>query len=137
MSACQEEHMRQLADDPQNTVYKTEYEHHEAWSVARLRPLLERLAARVSAFPEEACDFTVRKTCLDDPEVLAFQRVHPQLYWQITDRARVRDKRFKESLGAMLIILEKRERGDVAPEQADAMATQAVMAAVQQCQSAP
>ena len=132
------ERLERLAQEKNTSVYKVKHDKlHEPWPVNRLRPVLERLAARVVSFGDDVDDFTVRKTCIDeDKEVLAFQRDHTQLYWLLTDRKMVKEERFRNAMKGLLQIREKVEAGDVDDSgegegsEADAMATRTVLAAL-------
>lgn len=130
--AYHREHLERLASRPNTTVFAPEHEFtHDAWKVARLRPVLEGLAARVAAFDADVSDFAVRKQCLDDPEVLAFQRQHPKFYWLLTDRKLVRDETFRGVVAGFLQVRERVESGEVPDgHEADALATRGVMAAL-------
>ena len=64
------------------------------------------MAQRVTGFAEDVSDF--------GPEDMhsgqggaRFQRDHPQLFWLLTDRKMVRDRRLQQALGAMLTVKEK------------------------------
>ena len=93
--------------------------------------MLEPLASRVAAFGDDVDDFTLRKTCLDDPETLAFQRRHPKLYWMVTDRKLIKEDKFRNAVKGLLTVRERVEVGDVSDEhEADAMATRTVLAAM-------
>ena len=132
VGAYEEERLRALAQKPNTTVLKVEHDHkHAVWPVAKLRPLLERLAERVTTFDESVSDFTVRKTCLDDPEILAFKRDHLNLFMMVTDRKMVREDRFRNAVKALLAVREQVEKGEAEEGQdADARATRAVLAAL-------
>jgi hypothetical protein len=70
---------------------------------------------------------------MQDEEVLDFQRQHPQLFWLLTDRKMVNDKRFQQALGAMFKVKEKVENGDIQEgHDADALATSSIVSALQQ-----
>ena len=97
-----------------------------------VRPVLSTIARRVASFGDEVDDFVVRKTCMsEDAEVLAFQRKHPKLYWLVTDRALMRQERYRNALGGLLGVRDRVESGAL-PEgqEADATATSTVMAAL-------
>lgn len=133
VGAYEADRLQALADQGK-TVYTVKHDHlHDPWPVARLQPLLERLAKRVTTgFADDVDDFTVRKTCLhEDAEVLAFQRDHPKLYYIVTDRKLVREARFREAVTGLLHVRGKVEAGEVADgNDADAMATRSVLAAL-------
>ena len=130
---CEKERLEELSQRPNTTVYKTEYDSsHEPWEAKRLRNVAEMLARRVADFDESVSDFKLRKTCMEDGEVLLFQRNHPKLFWLLTDRKMVSDKRFKLALGAMFKVKEKVENGDVqGGRDADALATSGIVSALQ------
>ena len=126
--------LRDKANQPNTTVYETTYTStHTPWTSATLRPLLERLATRVTAFAPDVDDFVVRKTCLDDPEVCRFQKAHPKLYWMVTDRAVICKPENRQAISALVELRAKVERGELRDgEEANAAATQAVLAALNQ-----
>ena len=73
----------------------------------------------------------MRKTCLDDPEVLAFQRRHPKFYWLLTDRALVKTTGLRDVVRGFLAVRERVESGEVVEgRDADALATRAVLTAL-------
>ena len=82
VAEAQRERMRKLAEDPRNVVLEVNHDEVvEAWPAARVRAVLERIVARITSdeFAPDDSDFKVRKACLDDEEILAFQRQHPKL----------------------------------------------------------
>jgi hypothetical protein len=133
VGAYQQERLRELAQKPNTSVLQVEHDSvRDPWPVARLRPVMEGLLARVLAFDASTSDFVVRKTCLDDAETLEFQRAHPKLYWSLTDREQMRQKKARDAVTAMLRVREKVESGEVTDaHEADALATRTVMAALQ------
>ena len=132
VKAFQEQHLRELSERPNTQVLQVKHDFkHDPWPVSRLRPVLEALTARVLAFGDDVPDFTVRKTCLDDPETLAFQRHHPKFYWLLTDRSIMKEQKSRDAITGMLYVREEVEKGNVPDEQeADAMATRTVMEAL-------
>ena len=134
VGAYQKERLQKLAEKPNTSVLEVNHDStHEPWKAERLRGAVEDIAERASAFPDDVVDFTVRKTLLDDPETLAFKKDHPKLYWMLTDRKMLKDARFRQALGGMLKLREQVEAGVVAEgNEADALATQSVVAALQQ-----
>lgn len=127
-AALEEERLRELASRPNTTVYRAQHDDvDEAWKVATLRPVIERLTARVKAFGDDVSDFTVRKECLDDEEILAFQRRHPNMYWMLTDRKMVADANFVKIMHDFVRVRQRVERGDIGSQEADALATEAVL----------
>ena len=133
IAAYQKERLRELASRPNTTVLDVEHDHHhDPWPVSRLRPVLERLTARVLSTPEDVSDFVLRKQCLEDEEVLAFQRNHPKFYWLLTDRKIMREPKHRDAITGMLYIRGEVEKGNVANgHEADAMATRTVIEALQ------
>ena len=133
VNAYEKKRLEELSERPNTTVLTVEHDFvNEPWPVSRLRPLLERLAKRVTEFPDETDDFVVRKTCLDDPEVLEFQRMHPKLYWMLTDRKLVKEEKFRNAVNGLLLVRRKVEVGEVeSGQEADGMATQTVLASLQ------
>ena len=133
VNAYEKKRLEELSERPNTTVLTVEHDFvNEPWPVSRLRPLLERLAKRVTEFPDETDDFVVRKTCLDDPEVLEFQRMHPKLYWMLTDRKLVKEEKFRNAVNGLLLVRRKVEVGEVeSGQEADGMATRTVLASLQ------
>ena len=132
VQAHHQERLRELAERPNTTVLTVEYDDkHDPWPVERVRPMMERLVARVLSFGDEVDDFRVRKTCLDDPEVLAFQRQHPKLYWMLSDRKLMREERCRSAITGLLHVRSKVQSGEVTDEhEADGLATRTVLAAL-------
>jgi hypothetical protein len=131
VGAFQRSRLEQLAAQPNTTVYEPTFASvREAWRTDEVRPLLERIATRVTAFPPETADFVVRKTCLDDPDILRFQRAHPKLYSMVTDRKMVQEPKFRATIAAMLEVRTRVEKGLIPPEEADAAATKAIITAL-------
>ena len=131
VAAFERQRLEALAAQPNTTVYEPTFTSvRDAWETDTVRPLLERLATRVAAFPADVDDFVVRKTCLEDPETLRFQRAHPRLYHMVTDRKMVAEPRFRATISAMLEVRARVERGDVPAHEADAAATKAIVAAL-------
>lgn len=130
--AYQRAHLEELASRPNTVVYEPVHDRvAEPWKVASLRPLCERLVARVLGFAADTDHFVVAKTCLDDAEVLEFQRAHPKMYWMMTDRALMAERKYRDAITGLLFVREEVERGAVAEgNDADAMATKAVVAAL-------
>lgn len=133
VKAMHDAHLRELADRKNTTVFTVKHDvEHEPWESRRLRGVMESLTARVLAFDDAVDDFTVRKTCIDDAETLAFQRDHPKFYWMLTDRKVMRDERARNAVTGLLFVHEQVESGVVAGEEANASATKTVLAALQQ-----
>ena len=134
VQAFETERLRQLSEKKNTTVLTVQHDFvHDPWPEPRLRGVMEPLVARVLAFDPSVSDFAVRKACIADaPEVLAFQRRHPKMYWMLTDRAVMRDERSRKAITGMLYVRKQVETGAVAEgHDADAMATKTVLAALQ------
>lgn len=124
------EHLRQLSEAPNTTVYTVAHDAvHEPWPPARLKRAIETLTRKVTEFGSDADDFVVRKECLKDPEVLAFQRDHPRTYWMLTDRALANNPQAKQALIAMLHVHARLRANEITEQEADAAATSAVVQA--------
>lgn len=135
VGAFERERLEALAEKRNTTVLTVEHDEvRDPWPTARVRPVLERLAARVAAAPDDADNFRLRKACVaDDEEARDFQRAHPKLFWMVTDAKMVREARFRNALAGLLRVREQVERGEV-PEgrDADALATRTVLGALQE-----
>ena len=118
--------LEELASKPNTVVYDVEYDSvAEAWPASRVERVIETVYRRITEdLAEESCDFKVRKYCLKDEEVLAFQRRHPKLYWMITDREKMKEPKYRGAITAMVEVRKRVERGEI-PEgkEADAAAT--------------
>jgi hypothetical protein len=123
--------LEELAARPNTVVYEASHDVvAEPWSAERAKAVMESVVKRVLAFDYAVSDFCVRKTCLDDPEALAFQRRHPKLYWLLTDRALMRQDKYRSALTALLAVRGRVEAGSVSTEEADAVATRTVLGAL-------
>lgn len=128
-----EARMQDLADQPNTTVLKTEYDiRHEPWKSTRLRSVLEKIVKAVMDSSPDEDGFRLRKRLMtEDNEVLQFQRHHPQMYWAVTDRRLMEQEKYRNAVTAMLLVKEKVERGEVAANhEADGMATSAIVKAL-------
>lgn len=133
VQAFENERLRRLSEKGNTTVLTVQHDFiNDPWSERRLRDVMEPLVARVLSFDGSVSDFTLRKTCMEDPEVLAFQRQHPKMYWMLTDRTIMGDERSRKAITGMLYVRKQVESGAVAEgQEADAMATKTVLAALQ------
>lgn len=141
VESVHKDHLRQLSERPNTTVLTVEHDvKNDPWSAARLRTVMESITTRTLATPAEVNDFALRKKLLSEDvyggvpasEVLSFQRQHPKMYWLLTDRTIMCDKKSREVITGMLFIRDEIERGNVAEgEEADAMATRTVITAMQ------
>ena len=105
---------------------------HEPWSADRVAAVCETILSRsVSDFDPKDHDFTVRRTLLDDPEILAFKKCHPKLFQTVTDRTLMKDPKYRGTIQSLLDVRRRVETGEL-PENgvADAAATQAVVTAL-------
>ena len=112
---------------------------HEPWKVRDLTPVFEDIARRIfSDFSAETPDFVVRKTLLQDPTVLRFQRHHPQLYYTLTDRKLMRDPKYRGTLAHMLRVRAEIEAGRVpSDERGDALGMQTIVQSLLPTDEAP
>ena len=131
VGAYENERLKELADQPNTTVYTVNHDaKHDPWKPKRLKRVIERLSSRVREFAPEVDDFTLRKQCLDDEEILNFQRDHPKTYWMLTDRALANNPKAHAAVVAMLGIHSQLRSGNLSEQEADAAATSAVMNAL-------
>lgn len=103
---------------------------HEPWSVRDLNNVFENIVGRIfSDFSDTDSDFTVRKTLItDDKCILKFQRDHPRLYYVLTDRKLMADRKYRSTICNMLRVRAEIECGRCpGDERGDAVATQAIM----------
>lgn len=130
--AYEQQRLDELSKRPNTTVLTVEHDAtHDPWPADRLKTLMEQLVGRVLAFGDDVDDFRVRKTCLDDPETLAFQRTHPKLYWMLTDRKLMAEERCRTAITGLLHVRSQVDAGKVTnTRDADAMATRTVLAAL-------
>lgn len=133
VQAFENERLRRLSEKKNTTVLTVQHDFvNDPWTEKRLRDVMEPLVARVLSFDDGVSDFALRKTCMEDPEVLAFQRQHPKMYWMLTDRKIMSDKRSRKAITGMLYVRRQVESGAVSEgNDADAMATKTVLAALQ------
>ena len=133
VKAFQEDKLRKLAEKPNTTVFTVKHDEiNKPWPVKRVRKVLENIAKRVNTeFSESDSDFKVRKKCLDDSEILEFQRKHPKLYWMVTDREKMKNEKYRSAVSALLEVKMRVERGDIPDgNEADAAATRTVIDAL-------
>lgn len=135
VAAFHKEKLKRLSEQSNTTVYTVSHDTvADAWPVQRVRAVLESIATRLQTEfrGSDVSDFTVRKTCLSDPEVLAFQRQHPKLYWMVTDREKMKESKYRAVIAALLEVRSRVEKGHIADgEEADAAATRTVIDALQ------
>jgi len=132
IAQMQREEAERLAAQPNTEVLEVKYASiNDPWPAARLRKVCDRLMKRVlEEFSADASDFLVRKTCLDDEEILTFYRSHPKLYTMLTDRKLLNDpkKPAQTVLNGFLDLRQTIDSGIVAEgKEADAMANKIVM----------
>lgn len=131
VEAVHAERLRELSERPNTEVLTVEHDAtHDPWPPRRLRNVMESITQRAVSTPREAeDDVRLRKRLLDeDPEVLAFQRHHPKLYYVVTDRTLMADPRYRNAIKSMLHIRDEVARGTVGEgQEADAMATSAIV----------
>lgn len=102
---------------------------HQPWKATELTTVFEDIVRRIfDDFCEDEADFVVRKSLLKDPTILRFQRAHPKLYYVLTDRALMRQDKYRATLGHMLRVRADIEGGRLPDdERGDAAATQAIV----------
>lgn len=136
VAEAQRERMRKLAEDPRNVVLEVNHDEVvEAWPAARVRAVLERIVARITSdeFAPDDSDFKVRKACLDDEEILAFQRRHKKLYWVVTDRRMMKQDKYRNALRGMLGLRDEIDAGRLQDgDFASAQATRVVVDALRE-----
>ena len=135
VSALHKQRLQELANKPNTTVFTVNHDQiTTAWKAERVAVVLESLACRLQTEFEDTTqfsDFYVRKKCLEDKEVLDFQRQHPKLYWMVTDREKMKDDKYRAAVSALLEVRRRVERGDVKDgEEADAAATRTIVDAL-------
>jgi hypothetical protein len=118
--------------DPRAKVLELSHDSvREPWPSDRLERVFNSIVRRIYEFPADSHDFTVRKSLLAEGEILEFQRAHPRLYYVLTDRAMMRETRYRDVLKKMLLLRQGVETGGVAAdERADAVATQIVVSSL-------
>ena len=131
MQALHQDRLQELADNGAQVLIPQHDTVRDPWPVERLRPVMEKLVAKSLSFRGTEDDFAVRKQCLEDTEIQAFQRAHPKLYWLLTDRSKMRDSKARDVINAFLSLREQVERGAMSPTDSDAHATRAVMTNLQ------
>lgn len=135
VSAFHQQKLQELADKPNTTVFTVNHDQvSTAWQAKRVSNVLESIAGRLQIEfqdNDKFSDFYVRKKCLEDGEVLQFQRQHPKLYWMVTDREKMKDVKYRAAVSALLEVRRRVESGDVKDgEEADAAATRTVIDAL-------
>jgi hypothetical protein len=126
VASYQREHLQKLADSGAK-VYEPKFDERPAWKAARLRAVFERLATRVTAYDASIPDFTVRKELLEDKEFLEFYRGHQKLYYELTDRNKLADSKFRSAFSLMLATMAKIEAGKMSKEEADGFITKQIV----------
>ena len=131
VAAYQTEKLKKLAEKPNTTVFTVKHDQvTTAWPSKRVKSAVETIARKIHAEftdTEKFSDFCVRKECMKDPEVLAFQRQHPKLYWMVTDREKMKEQKYRDVVGAMIELRHRVESGQVKDgEEADATATRVI-----------
>lgn len=132
VGAYEKERLEELSNQPNTTVYSVKHDAtHDPWRPKRLKRVIERISTRVREFSSDVDDFTLRKRCLDDGEILAFQRDHPKTYYMLTDRSLSKNPKAHAAVVAMLGIHSQLRNGELSEQEADAAATSAVVNALQ------
>ena len=133
VGAFEKERLERLAAKPNTDVYTVKHDHvAEPWKVERVRAVFERIAVRMKASPVDLDDFVFRKQCLEEEEVLQFQRQHQKLFWLVTDRKKMNNEKYRNAIAALLTLRDNIEAGNLSDgQEADATATSVVMQALQ------
>ena len=136
VKAFQREKLEELASRPRTTVYDVVHDFKsDPWPAERARKVMESVARRLKeefSDEERFSDFAVRKKCMEDEEVLAFQRQHPKLYWMITDREKMKNETYRGVISSLLELRKRVDDGSLqSGEEADATATKVVTTLLQ------
>ena len=132
MEAKQQYAERIHKEDPRAEIYEVTHDRvQEPWESRRLERIFNKIVTKVFEFEESTNDFTVRKTLLEDADILEFQRGHPRLYYVLTDRKLLREEKYKNVLKNMLLLRQRVERESLASdERTDAMATNVIISSL-------
>ena len=132
--AFEEQRLRQLASEGAE-VYTVEHENkHDPWPFVKIRGIMQQVASQMEGTEhEELDDFKFRRALLENNEEMRrFKKDHLNLFMMVTDREKMRDRRYRGAVEAILTVHLQVERGEIsAGRDADATATRAVIAALQ------
>lgn len=129
MAALGRAQLERLAARPNTTVFETKHtDVQPPWPAERIEAALRTLEARARDEAQPTDDLVYRKACVQDPELDAFERRHPQLFWMATDRKQVQNGQARTIIQGMLALRRQVDDGTLqdGPE-ADALATRLVM----------
>ena len=129
MGAYTQQHLEELSNRKNTTVFSAQHDNvFEPWPAKKLKRVMEKTVSTIMGLPEEMDDFRARKKCLEDPDILDFYRHHLKTFLLITDRAVMKDDKFRQTMSGLLELRAKVERGDIRDEnEGNALATKVVM----------
>jgi hypothetical protein len=129
MGAYTQSHLEELSRRKNTTVFTVQHDHvSDPWPADKLKRVMEKTAKAMSDLPADMDDFSARKKCIEDPEILDFYRKHLKTFLLITDREVMKDERYRQTMSALLELRARVERGEAGDEkEANAMATKLVM----------
>lgn len=133
MQDARRRHAEKLAEaSPSAKVLETSYDsYHEPWGVARLQAVFETIVSKTLA-SDNPDAFAMRKEILhSEDEILRFQRCHPKMYYVLTDKEKMANARYRDTIKAMLVVRSQVESGAIPEGMADAAATQAIVSSLQ------
>ena len=129
MGAYTKQHLEELSKRKNTIVYTAEHDQvFDPWPAERLKRVMEKTVKTMMDLPEDMDDFRARKKCIEDPEILDFYRHHLKTFLLITDRAAMKNEKFRQTITALIELRAKVERGDIRGDnESNAMATKLVM----------
>jgi len=100
-------------ENPRAEVMEVTHEFkHEPWKAYDLTVIFDDIVRRIfSDFHPDQADFVVRKSLLQTPSILCFQRDHPRLYYVVTDRSLMANATYRSTLSQMLRVRKEIEAG--------------------------
>jgi len=134
VGAYEKDRLEELSQNPNTTVYTVDHDQkHTVWKPKRLKKVIEGISTKVQELGKlpEMDDFKIRKECMKDEEILAFQREHPKTYWMLTDRSLSDNPKAHAAIVAILHVHSRLSAGEIDEKEADAAATNAVIRAMQ------
>ena len=129
MGAYSQAQLEELSKRKNTTVYTVKYDRvFEPWPADKLRRIMEKTAKALFELPADMDDFRARKALIADPEILEFYRHHLKTFMLITDRAVMKDERYRQVMTGLVELRARAERGELGDEnEANAAATKMVM----------
>ena len=130
MDAKQQHAERIWEENPNAEIYEVKHDRiQEPWKVDRLQKIFKKIVTRVLEFDESTNDFVIRKTLLQDADILEFQRGHPRLYYVLTDRNVITQEKYAKLVNKMLLLRQSMD-GSPPDERVDAMATNLIVSSL-------